>query len=133
MSTAPNTITALTTLALAAKPSMAASGVAARPLTELPVRADARIVALAPPGEAHDPEIVARLGELSFLPGERVRILARELFGDPLAVRVGTGTFALRRAEANCVHVRTPLHGFTGRGGLQRRSPTGGAAKGMPL
>lgn len=106
MSTAPSTINALTELALTREPSLTALEAASRPLTELPLRADARIVALVPPDEAHDPEIVARLGELGFLPGERVRILARGLFGDPLAVRVGTGTFALRGGEARCVHVR---------------------------
>lgn len=105
MSTAPNTLNGLVELALAAGPRPGATR-ASKPLTDLPVRVDARIVALVPPEEAHDPEIVARLGELGFLPGERVRILARGLFGDPLAVRVGTGTFALRRAEARCVHVR---------------------------
>ncbi|MCZ8133009.1 MAG: FeoA family protein [Steroidobacteraceae bacterium] len=78
----------------------------ARPLSELPLHTDARVVALLPPDEPHDPEILARLGELGFLPGEPVRILARGLFGDPLAVRVGTGTFALRRGEARCVQVR---------------------------
>ena len=106
MSTAPSTINALTELALAPEPSLTAVEATARPLTELPLRADARIVALVPPDELHDPEIVARLGELGFLPGERVRILARAPFGDPLAVRVGTGTFALRAGEARCVHVR---------------------------
>lgn len=77
-----------------------------RPLADLPSRADARIVGLTMPDGVHDPETVARLGELGFLPGERVRIVARGLFGDPIAVRVGTGTFALRRAEARCVQVR---------------------------
>lgn len=105
MSTAPSTINALTELALAPEPSLSVLQAASHPLTELPLRVDARIVALVPPDEAHDPEIVARLGELGFLPGERVRILARGLFGDPLAVRVGTGTFALRGGEARCVHV----------------------------
>jgi ferrous iron transport protein A len=106
VSTAPSRISALTELALAPEPSLApVETAAARPLTELPLRVDARIVALLPPDEAHDPEIVARLGELGFLPGERVRILARGLFGDPLAVRVGSGTFALRSGEAHCIHV----------------------------
>jgi ferrous iron transport protein A len=48
-----------------------------------------------------------RLEELGFLPGERVTVLTRgKPGGDPLAVRVGHSTFALRRAEAACVHVR---------------------------
>ncbi len=32
-----------------------------------------------------------------------------------------------------CVAWRTPAQGFTGWGAFQRRGPTGGAAKGMPL
>lgn len=48
-----------------------------------------------------------RLEELGFLPGERVLVLTRGRPGaDPLAVRVGHSTFALRRAEAACVRVR---------------------------
>jgi ferrous iron transport protein A len=48
-----------------------------------------------------------RLEELGFLPGERVMVLTRgKPGGDPLAVRVGHSTFALRRAEAACVRVR---------------------------
>ena len=35
--------------------------------------------------------------------------------------------------EPNAVASRTPVHGGAGRGGCQRSSPTGGAAKGMPL
>jgi ferrous iron transport protein A len=96
---------AVVTMAPRASTAVALAAIG-RPLTELPLRVDARIVALVPPEEAHDPEIVARLGELGFLPGERVRILARAPFGDPRAVRVGTGTFALRAGEAHCVHVR---------------------------
>ena len=51
-------------------------------------------------------ELLRRLVEIGFLPGERVRIVARgALGGAPLAVRVGTSTFALRRLEARCVQV----------------------------
>ena len=46
-----------------------------------------------------------RLAELGFLPGERVRVLARALFGDPIAVRLASGTFALRRFEAACIEL----------------------------
>src|SRR5690242_8786936 len=35
--------------------------------------------------------------------------------------------------EPNWVASRTPGHGFTGIGSRQRKSPTGGVAKGMPL
>jgi ferrous iron transport protein A len=48
-----------------------------------------------------------RLEELGFLPGERVMVMARAAPGrDPLSIRVGHSTFALRRAEAACVRVR---------------------------
>jgi ferrous iron transport protein A len=48
-----------------------------------------------------------RLEEVGFLPGERVIVIARGQPGnEPLAVRVGHSTFALRRAEAACVQVR---------------------------
>jgi ferrous iron transport protein A len=48
-----------------------------------------------------------RLEEIGFLPGERVVVMVRAMpGGDPLAVRVGHSTFALRRAEAACVLVR---------------------------
>ena len=53
------------------------------------------------------PHLLRRLTEIGFLPGERVRVMARGAFGaTPLAVRVGTSTFALRDAEARCVHVQ---------------------------
>jgi ferrous iron transport protein A len=48
-----------------------------------------------------------RLMELGFVPGERIRMLNRGLpGGDPLAVRVGQSTFALRRFEAALVSIR---------------------------
>lgn len=54
----------------------------------------------------HAPEWAERLAEIGFLPGERVMVTARARpGGDPLAVRVGGSTFALRRAEAACVHL----------------------------
>ena len=47
-----------------------------------------------------------QLEEIGFLPGETVCVMARGLFGeDPLAVRVGLSTFALRRDEARCVEL----------------------------
>jgi ferrous iron transport protein A len=46
------------------------------------------------------------LAELGFLPGEAVRILARGLMArEPIAVRIGTGTFALRSFEAASILV----------------------------
>ena len=52
----------------------------------------------------HAPDWALRLAEIGFVPGEPVRVTARGRPGcDPLAVRVGGSTFALRRAEAACV------------------------------
>lgn len=54
------------------------------------------------------PEWQAWLEEIGFIPGEEVRVMARSLpGGDPLVVRVGGSTFALRLAEAACIHVET--------------------------
>ena len=48
-----------------------------------------------------------QLEEIGFLPGEQVSVMARALpGGDPLVVRVGLSTFALRAAEAACIEVQ---------------------------
>lgn len=47
-----------------------------------------------------------RLIELGFCEGEKVRVLAESFpGGDPMAIRVGSATFALRRHEAAMVLV----------------------------
>jgi ferrous iron transport protein A len=74
-------------------------------LEDLPLNTDARIVAVEARTGHEAADLAERLAEIGFLPGERVRLLARALFGEPLAVRVGSDTFALRRAEAACVRV----------------------------
>ena len=60
--------------------------------------------------DTHDEEergIALRLLEIGFLPGEVVRVIAHGYPGhDPLAVRVGHTTFALRGHEAALVQVR---------------------------
>jgi ferrous iron transport protein A len=50
-------------------------------------------------------EWASQLHDLGFVPGERVQLMARGLGGDPLVVRVGWSTYALRRAEADCIQV----------------------------
>jgi ferrous iron transport protein A len=56
---------------------------------------------------AMTPELLRRLAELGFLPGERVRVVARGVpGGTPLAVRIGNSTFALRLIEARSVQVK---------------------------
>jgi ferrous iron transport protein A len=50
--------------------------------------------------------LLARLRDLGFVPGARCEVVARMwLGGDPLAVRIGGSTFALRRTEAAAVRV----------------------------
>ncbi len=53
------------------------------------------------------PDWAPWLAEIGFLPGETVQVIARSaLGGDPLVVRIGDSTFALRKAEAACVQVQ---------------------------
>jgi ferrous iron transport protein A len=75
-------------------------------LDELQESQEAVVIAVLANDPAMPAELLRRLIEIGFLPGERVRIIARgALGGTPLAVRVGTSTFALRRIEARCVQV----------------------------
>jgi len=54
--------------------------------------------------------LVTRLRDLGFVPGARCEVVARMwLGGDPIAVRIGGSTFALRRAEAAAVRVELAL------------------------
>ena len=63
------------------------------------------------PGNSHDTEegadLARRLMELGFVPGEKIRMLKRGMpGGEPLAIRVGNSTFALRRFEAALVAIQ---------------------------
>jgi ferrous iron transport protein A len=52
-------------------------------------------------------DVARRLMELGFVPGERIRMLKRGVpGGEPLAVRVGDSTFALRRFEAALISIQ---------------------------
>jgi ferrous iron transport protein A len=63
-------------------------------------------------GDAQASTIARRLLELGFVPGARVEVIARMWPAyDPIAVRVGGSTFALRRHEANAIRVRRHLGG----------------------
>jgi ferrous iron transport protein A len=75
------------------------------PLMELAPGASARVVSVS--ADSKGPaDVGRRLAELGFLPGEAVRIVARGLLARaPIAVRIGTGTFALRLFEAACIRV----------------------------
>jgi len=73
---------------------------------ELPLRVDARVARLELPSSPEDQELLLRLLEIGFLPGEPVRVIARGFpAADPIAVRVGHTTFALRSHEAALIRV----------------------------
>ncbi|ADX45093.1 FeoA family protein [Paracidovorax avenae ATCC 19860] len=76
-------------------------------LDQLPRRVAAHVASLQPARDEREQAIVQRLMEIGFLPGEPVRIVASGFpGGDPLAVRIGQATFALRRHEAALVRVQ---------------------------
>jgi ferrous iron transport protein A len=82
-----------------------------RPLSELH-RGEAAIVAgLAEvvgfdDGKGSGAILLARLRDLGFVSGAHCQVIARMWpVGDPLVVRIGGSTFALRRAEAAAVRV----------------------------
>jgi ferrous iron transport protein A len=53
-----------------------------------------------------DPHLARRLMEIGFIPGEPLQILHKGFFGgEPIAVRIGHSTFALRRFEAALISV----------------------------
>lgn len=53
-----------------------------------------------------DPQLTQRLMEIGFIPGEPLQVLHKGFFGgEPIAVRVGHSTFALRRFEAALISV----------------------------
>jgi ferrous iron transport protein A len=59
------------------------------------------------PQNSGDPALLTRLRDLGFNTGARCEVMARMwLGGDPLVVRIGGSTFALRRAEASAVRVQ---------------------------
>jgi ferrous iron transport protein A len=75
------------------------------PLCDAPLRTACVVAGVTAPGNA--PEWARWLAEIGFIAGEQVSVLARGMPGnDPLVVRAGSSTFALRRAEAGCVQVR---------------------------
>jgi len=52
------------------------------------------------------PEISHQLEEIGFIPGEQVTVMRRNFIGgDPLMVRIGLSTFALRKVEAALIEV----------------------------
>ncbi len=88
------------------KPPVVSSPVQEMGVHELPLRVDAQVVRLELPSSPEDQELLLRLLEIGFLPGEPVRVIARGFpAADPIAVRVGHTTFALRSHEAALIRV----------------------------
>ena len=96
-------------MALAATLTVAsASPSAASGLDGLKLRTPALVTGLVPARDGREHSTLLRLLEIGFVPGETVQVLARGAWGgDPLAVRVGQATFALRHQEAAMVQVQT--------------------------
>jgi Fe2+ transport system protein FeoA len=94
-----------------ALPSALAAGSGPVPLSSLHKGATGTIAAVldddgAVLGDEAGGTIVMRLIEIGFVPGERFEIIAESRpSGDPLAVRIGGTSFALRRREAAAVLV----------------------------
>ena len=75
-----------------------------QPLTDAAVGASATSSGVYVPAGLDD--WAQQLQDLGFIPGERVTLMVRgRSAADPLVVRVGLSTYALRSAEAACVHV----------------------------
>ncbi|MBC7957006.1 MAG: ferrous iron transport protein A [Cytophagales bacterium] len=78
-------------------------------LSDLPNGAHATVLGVSASSPQADGQMLRRLGELGFLPGEPGRVLRRGPGGrEPLAVQIGETLFALRQIEAQCVEVSVP-------------------------
>jgi ferrous iron transport protein A len=85
---------------------MTGAALAAISLDQLPSNQWATVLDVLRPEGAEGRELVLRLTEIGFVPGEAVRIVASGVPGrEPLAVRLGRTTFALRRHEASLIRV----------------------------
>jgi len=66
----------------------------------------ATVIGLAADDCAEKSALRTRLLELGFAPGETIRVVAESFpRRDPMAVRIGNTTFALRRHEAALIHI----------------------------
>lgn len=75
-------------------------------LCELERNRTAVIARIASPATPEQRQLVLRLIEIGFLPGEKVRVVAHGRPGfEPIAVRLGHTTFALRRHEAALIQL----------------------------
>jgi ferrous iron transport protein A len=77
-------------------------------LDALTVGASATVLHVSSGADADDGAVLSRrLMELGFVPGEKIRMLKRGMpGGEPLAIKVGSSTFALRRFEAALISIQ---------------------------
>lgn len=76
-------------------------------LDQLALQQAAVVVDVVAGSAPDDVDRVLRLTEIGFVPGERVRVVAHGFPGrEPVAVRVGHTTFALRGHEAALIRVQ---------------------------
>jgi ferrous iron transport protein A len=92
---------------------MMSTNMTTSPLSHLALMRKGQSATVTGLAEAVDSEqltIKIRLMELGFAVGEKIRVVAESFpRRDPMAVRVGNTTFALRRAEAAMIQVSTDL------------------------
>ncbi len=75
-------------------------------LADLPRGVEATVIGVKDLAQPADRELKLRMIEIGFVPGETVRVIAHGSPGrEPIAVRLGATTFALRRFEAGLVRV----------------------------
>ena len=80
-------------------------------LMDLPINTPARIRGLRARLQGENTEFAMRLLEIGFIAGEQVHVVAHGYPGrEPVAVRIGGTTFALRRFEAELVLVEMVNH-----------------------
>jgi ferrous iron transport protein A len=76
-------------------------------LDKLAVGDTASVISVAATEPAEGLDLTRRLKELGFVQGEAIEVLHRGYFGgEPIAVRVGHSTFALRNFEAALISTR---------------------------
>jgi ferrous iron transport protein A len=90
-------------------PSASAGDSPPRTLADLRKGDEGVVLGLSPVTKLGDHQanlLVARLRDLGFVTGASFEVIARMWpGGDPIAVRIGGSSFALRRAEAAAVHI----------------------------
>ena len=75
-------------------------------LADLPVGVAGTVSAISQSNHESDLGLIHRLVEIGFVPGEKVKVIAHGQPGrEPIAVRIGGTTFALRRFEADYIYV----------------------------